>query len=115
MIPVPQKPGRPYAVLFIAEQVMQPKTIQCPACKGEGDLPAGDKAIPCAKCSATGKIDSENEKVPKQPLTEQDLNDFYNKQEQLLGEYGFKADHYGEKEAMIKRLTTPKPESEYGK
>lgn len=115
MIPIPQKPGRPYAVLFIAEQVMIPKEVICPTCNGEGCSDPNPPIVDCPKCKGTGRVDSETEKVPKQPLTDEDLKELHRKLSTLFGEYGLLPDHYGEKEAMLKRLTTPKPESEYGK
>lgn len=114
MIPIPTK-NKPVSVLIVAEQILIAKKVECPICKGAKDFTTGTVTIPCVKCKGEGTIESETETAPRQPLTEADLDEFYNRQEKLLAEYGFKADHYGEKESMIKRLTTPKPESEYGK
>lgn len=74
---LPQTPGKPYSVLFVAEQILQAK---------EG---------------------SEEFEV-KQPLTEADLEELFRKLSLLFAEYGLAADAYGEKEAMIKRLSNPR-------
>lgn len=125
MNPIKSKKA-PHQVLIIAEQII----TECLACDGNGysietntepeccgkPLPSGSccgnavpkevpSAIPCEYCQAKG---SAYEIIPEDRLTQ-----FYNQLQTTISDFGFKVDHYGEKEAMIKRLTTQKAKSEY--
>lgn len=100
MKPLPHK--QPLSILIVAEQVLIFKETECPQCLGTGGAPI------CPRCGNEGKIDSETEKVPKQPLTEADFQTFYAEQAALLAKYGLQTDAYGEKGAMLKRLTKAK-------